>query len=532
MTCKKKKETTYSTKKTKTPTATTTTTTTTCRNGRNPFLYGLLIYLLTSSLYVIIYKQENIQLILLFHSDTTTDSSSFPLSTTATYSSKSSSSIISFPAPPQKEEEDPTTVLQQQQVSDPAIPPVVTAEAGTTITTKPLVATTKTTIAKHNYKLYKCGYGRPRLRKYLFPEIFTTSQNNTSDSELVIGYKRNLPIHLQPTSKDIMLFGMHGKCDGTLNNKITSNYVENHFPGKALFVNGEPFGNIIIDYMNDTNSNNNNHNNDDNNIPTLKHIYQAGAPISCNIGDNSEAHHPHMICLYHIAVILVTMIPTYQREWILNSTLKPKNDGTHNAIMYMASNCVDFRQNAAKQLSQYVNIHFGGSCTIKPLKKNGTTIVVSSDTETEKADVSTTNTETKNMRHVTGRRDKRYENYKIFSKYKYCLVMENSYVSGYISEKILFGYLGGCVPIYYGTKEVLDVFNPKSFIYYDIHNPQIALKQIQYLQNNHSAYYHMLHNEPILKDGNNTINQYFSLADNVGDGSLKRKIRIMLGLPP
>ena len=224
------------------------------------------------------------------------------------------------------------------------------------------------------------------------------------------------------------------------------------------------------------------------------------------------------------------MIPTYQIEWIFNHSLKPKNDLSYDAVMYMASNCVPFRQDAAKQISQYIPIHFGGSCTIKKsttknTNTNDTTITTTTST-------TTTTTTTKSMRHVTGRREKRHDNYKIFSKYKYCLVMENSNVPGYISEKILFGYLGGCVPIYYGTKEIFDVFNPKSFIYYDIHQPQLAIQQLQYLQRNHTAYMDMLYHEPILANGQQTINEYFSLSDTIGNGQLKRKIRTLLGLPP
>jgi hypothetical protein len=42
-----------------------------------------------------------------------------------------------------------------------------------------------------------------------------------------------------------------------------------------------------------------------------------------------------------------------------------------------------------------------------------------------------------------------YHNFRPFQKYKYCLVMENSAVSGYIIEVLVDAFIGGCLPIYY-----------------------------------------------------------------------------------
>lgn len=58
---------------------------------------------------------------------------------------------------------------------------------------------------------------------------------------------------------DLILFGMHGHCDGVGRKlKIKPDYIEHHFPGKSLYVNGEPFGNVVEDY------------------PTYDHLYQVG----------------------------------------------------------------------------------------------------------------------------------------------------------------------------------------------------------------------------------------------------------------
>jgi hypothetical protein len=54
---------------------------------------------------------------------------------------------------------------------------------------------------------------------------------------------------------------------------------------------------------------------------------------------------------------------------------------------------------------------------------------------------------------------------------------------------------------------------------------------VQYLQENDTAYQEILLHQPILAANvSQTIDDYFSFADDVGTASLKRKIRRMLGL--
>ena len=107
--------------------------------------------------------------------------------------------------------------------------------------------------------------------------------------------------------------------------------------------------------------------------------------------------------------------------------------------------------------------------------------------------------------------------------------MENSYNHGYITEKLFNGLLAGCIPIYYGTEEVFDIFNSNAFIYWDVHNPSTALQTISYLESNFTAYQEMS-SAILLKDGINTINKYFSFHTDIGDGSLRKKIREMVGI--
>jgi hypothetical protein len=116
-----------------------------------------------------------------------------------------------------------------------------------------------------------------------------------------------------------------------------------------------------------------------------------------------------------------------------------------------------------------------------------------------------------------------------FKDYRFGLiVMENKKSDGYITEKIVNAFLSGTVPIWYGTSEIFDVINERTFVFYDIKNPQPALDRIIYLEKNQTAYDEVL-NEPILANGDQTIEDYFSFRDDVGGGKLKKRIRKMLG---
>jgi hypothetical protein len=54
---------------------------------------------------------------------------------------------------------------------------------------------------------------------------------------------------------------------------------------------------------------------------------------------------------------------------------------------------------------------------------------------------------------------------KIYKDYKFGFAMENTNEDGYITEKIMNVYVGGAIPIYWGTSKIKKIFNPDSFIY-------------------------------------------------------------------
>ena len=104
-------------------------------------------------------------------------------------------------------------------------------------------------------------------------------------------------------------------------------------------------------------------------------------------------------------------------------------------------------------------------------------------------------------------------NWKALAGYRFALCMENRKQSGYITEKILTAFVSGAIPVYYGTEEVFDIFNRNAFIYYDIDNPEQAIAQVKYLEENPDKYEQMLR-EPMLVDG--AFEKYFAKESSSG----------------
>jgi hypothetical protein len=49
-------------------------------------------------------------------------------------------------------------------------------------------------------------------------------------------------------------------------------------------------------------------------------------------------------------------------------------------------------------------------------------------------------------------------------QYKFAIAFENKQYPGYVTEKICDAYKSGCIPIYWGTPDVVQDFNPSTFI--------------------------------------------------------------------
>mmetsp|Transcript_10896 Transcript_10896/g.23211 ORF Transcript_10896/g.23211 Transcript_10896/m.23211 type:complete len:115 (+) Transcript_10896:1264-1608(+) len=102
--------------------------------------------------------------------------------------------------------------------------------------------------------------------------------------------------------------------------------------------------------------------------------------------------------------------------------------------------------------------------------------------------------------------------------------------------------LSGCLPIYYGDREIFNIFRDDAFVYYDIDNPEPALAEIRYLEENPAEYQRRTSQElPLLRqtlntntnkmDTSETVDRYFSILPGIGTGRINRKMHQMMGLP-
>lgn len=113
----------------------------------------------------------------------------------------------------------------------------------------------------------------------------------------------------------------------------------------------------------------------------------------------------------------------------------------------------------------------------------------------------------------------RYEFEKLISQYKFIITFENCQKNMYITEKILHGYYSLSIPIYWGSKNIHQFYNSKSFIYIDDYNQNNinkAIRQIIEIDNNDNLYLDMV-NQPVF---NLDIDDYFN--------SIKNKIKTII----
>jgi len=271
-----------------------------------------------------------------------------------------------------------------------------------------------------------------------------------------------------PTSTDILIFGVFGPCETDAN----------MFPGKSLYIVREPDNKDIA-------------------------INRAGV---YQLGPDGSNNNPHYLQVFQISFFFSMNAYSKVQAWILDHKQKRISTRQH-FLIYVSRNCQPFRDSAFLRLSEIQPTHQGGRCPVhSPRHAN-----------IQKVD-------------TLGPRNSNFIfNFKGYRKYRFCLVMENTKMDGYVTEKILMAFLGGCVPIYWGSLDVYKIFNAKAFIYYDIDHPEGALEIVRYLENNETAYNEVM-SEPILANGGDTIEEYFSMSDSIGGGKLKSKIRKLMEL--
>jgi hypothetical protein len=75
------------------------------------------------------------------------------------------------------------------------------------------------------------------------------------------------------------------------------------------------------------------------------------------------------------------------------------------------------------------------------------------------------------------------DKWEAIAPFKYHLVLENSAVPDYWSEKLADCYLGFAYPIYWGCPNILDYFSPQSLTSIDLNYPDAAIDKIQEIIN-------------------------------------------------
>jgi Glycosyltransferase family 10 (fucosyltransferase) C-term len=418
-------------------------------------------------------------------------------------------------------------------------------------------------------RLFYCGWDS--AAQYLFPDYDYQGLWRPQKKFLQQRKKSNADQHKEKetaqgdTSRDILVIGLFGPCLGQRRFKISNarEIVDRQlFDGKVLYVNGEAYGGIIDPYM------------------YTQQQFQIGPYVP-----GASDYHNHSLTVSFMVMYfgLMTIQELDNRttkvgnaqtlksgivdhrsrssnnftttstasslelsssiwEILADPSRRPRTtssiDERYEGVVYLAIKCLRFRQKAAQKISSIVPVYHGKGC--KPPssrtsdgsnnsnKTNGTTL----DSQTiilldENQLDNSKNTQLDNLNS----RDGWQRNHKLYSHFKYCLVMENTAKDGYITEKLLNAFLGGCLPIYYGSTYVFEIFHRDAFIFYDVNDPQRALDRLRYLEDNPNAYEEIMH-KPILQNGRNTLETYFSIFPNLGNGTLNKRLRIMMGLGP
>ena len=368
-------------------------------------------------------------------------------------------------------------------------------------------------------QIFTCGHDNVELFKQVFPEFEHVQRT-------VRLTRTNTP---NTTFLDVLVVGMGGLCGGWgAMDKLGVEFFENHFPGFVFHFNGEsqggerweaigtyatnasatPSTTKIRRRVTQATTNREDHDaarSNGNTSLAKSYISTPLLPPLRNIHIGYVADSSHSVWVPFASQYIAKCGARLQQRLFV-PTKKPRNTLEHFMI-YTASNCkVPYREEAVDSIASRVgqSIDQGGKCWGKSHNRS---LVRKPSMPLPKGRFHWMN------------------NHYHYRHYRFCLVLENTKKDGYITEKIVMAFLAGCIPVYYGTKQVFDMFNAKAFIYYDIDNPEPAIRAIAHLERNRTAYNAVLLEQPILAQGNETIRRYFSLNDAIGNGFVKNKIR-------
>lgn len=208
---------------------------------------------------------------------------------------------------------------------------------------------------------------------------------------------------------------------------------------------------------------------------------------------------------------------------------RPKSTKENFALFVASSHCSDLRLDTVRRLSEVGTVHVAGHC-VRRLRKMchrwGTCAVGRNErivpiNVTERG-FDRGSTDVNRLRNQSF-----WSLHDYYHRYRFAMVFENKRLRGYVTEKIVNAFLGGAVPIYYGTDDVFEVFNRDAMVFFDDTKPNASINLIRDLTADEDAYDAMV-SRPILANGTRTVEDVFSLNDTLGNGKLKRRIRRMV----
>jgi GR25 family glycosyltransferase involved in LPS biosynthesis len=97
--------------------------------------------------------------------------------------------------------------------------------------------------------------------------------------------------------------------------------------------------------------------------------------------------------------------------------------------------------------------------------------------------------------------------YDIIQQYKFMICMENKQKPDYWTEKIVNGFIGNTIPIYWGDPNITDIFNEQSFININKFGLEQGIEEILLLDSNDTMYNEMFSSPPI---NNNKYEKYYN----------------------
>jgi hypothetical protein len=110
------------------------------------------------------------------------------------------------------------------------------------------------------------------------------------------------------------------------------------------------------------------------------------------------------------------------------------------------------------------------------------------------------------LNNIGYRVDKKLEFYK---PYKFVMAIENQMSRKYTTEKIAHAMMSRCIPVYWGNPDIVEEFNPKSFInLHDFKNDAEAINHIIQIDQN-QALLEQYMKEPFFY--NNQLNEWFDI---------------------